>query len=884
MRNLFMILIAISLMGTSLAAPSLAQATPVADGDILAGGLDIVYGVGTDVQEGMDPGTYPADQGPSALVDGGRLTAGDDGDVLTKHYVIDGLIDVTFDFGSLSGASIQVSGLELTTGDDCIERDPTGWELWGQVDSDSPPVFIASDASLTVPETRETDYGTIRFAATTEYALVRFVVTEVRGPGDSGCGSGSQLSTLKVFSPQAGRDFVDTETQLLGSQTCAAVRAVPESNGPNIALKMTAVSNFTISSIQLAMPLNLSDDGNLDSAEGTVNIYVDDSGYPAWHKPIAIYTREEVNSDLTPGMVTHYVGSSFAIAAGESFWVEIKDPTCNTNNPNIDESHVEYNSQVGSIEITRLNGGVEDSDVVTDTYTPAVALFGHTNQVATYNVVTGQLGDGTGQIENSLTGVEEGVDASVNFLADNGSEIEAITVDGSDLAADDFEAAKSLGEVTFDSISSSHSVFVTFSIQPKCYESLDGVLTNQGSCSGELVIGNEITSIGDNAFDQGFLESVTVPSSVQSIGEEAFAHNANLHTVNFEGSGLISIGRYSFGGNPQLHHIILPQGLLTIAPFAFNDSALQSIVLPTTLTEIGQRAFAYTELESIEIPENVTVIGKEPFPGYPTDAQINLHLSPMKIYSYEFLQCETRGPCDDGSNGPNLSYRILTRALPTGVVIDSETGVISGSPTEDGDFNPIFEVTYGDGATGTQGAFHFIVSGNGQSDPGPTSPNTDGVNVGYSSVVPDPRQDSRIDSATALLNDRGESESFTVIGAFPSPIVRVDVNGVTLERNNWVLESETLTVTYPIERGKKYSLQIWNGRAPLLGPVTIILLEPEKPIEIAQVVTPIVEQVLVAPVVKMKPVKRIITCMKGKSKKIVKAVKPRCPKGFKRKK
>jgi hypothetical protein len=101
--------------------------------------------------------------------------------------------------------------------------------------------------------------------------------------------------------------------------------------------------------------------------------------------------------------------------------------------------------------------------------------------------------------------------------------------------------------------------------------------------------GKPVTVIGKDAFaKQDNLTGVTIPDSVTSIGESAFAVN-KLTSVTF-GKGIVSIGER-----------------------AFYDNSLTSVTLPDTIKSIGQRAFSHNLLTKVAISGFNTYIGKLAF-------------------------------------------------------------------------------------------------------------------------------------------------------------------------------------------------------------------------------------------------------------------------------
>lgn len=130
--------------------------------------------------------------------------------------------------------------------------------------------------------------------------------------------------------------------------------------------------------------------------------------------------------------------------------------------------------------------------------------------------------------------------------------------------------------------------------------------------------GVAVTSIGDSAFyvDHGrsCLTSVTIPSSVSSIGDEAFYECGKLTSVTIPNS-VTSIGHDAFYACIRLTGVTIPNSVTSIGEIAFgNCSGLMSVSIPSSVTSIASCAFlGCSSLTSVSIPNSVTSIGEMAF-------------------------------------------------------------------------------------------------------------------------------------------------------------------------------------------------------------------------------------------------------------------------------
>lgn len=188
------------------------------------------------------------------------------------------------------------------------------------------------------------------------------------------------------------------------------------------------------------------------------------------------------------------------------------------------------------------------------------------------------------------------------------------------------------------------------------------------------------TSIGKGAFygQPGFgyhLTSVSIPSSVTSIGEEAF-HSCGLTSITIP-NGVTEIKRCAFG-NTALTEVTIPSSVTSLergvfwvcksltainvdpqnANYASKDGVLfnkdcttlvhypqgksdSTYTIPDGVTEVGYSAFANcATLTTVNIPDSVTSIGGEAFELCTALTDVVLPNSVTTIEKKAFLECD----------------------------------------------------------------------------------------------------------------------------------------------------------------------------------------------------------------------------------------------------
>ena len=143
--------------------------------------------------------------------------------------------------------------------------------------------------------------------------------------------------------------------------------------------------------------------------------------------------------------------------------------------------------------------------------------------------------------------------------------------------------------------------------------------------------------ITSDAFrDAIHLEYIHIPSSCRYIGVEKKANECTRAYLSMPEAGQFqgyyvestndwftsidgvlfskdTTTLYQFPNNSMLNSYSIPEGVTTIAPYAFMSTNLQFVSLPKSLVCIGEKAFYHASIRGITLPSQLRVIAREAF-------------------------------------------------------------------------------------------------------------------------------------------------------------------------------------------------------------------------------------------------------------------------------
>ena len=175
--------------------------------------------------------------------------------------------------------------------------------------------------------------------------------------------------------------------------------------------------------------------------------------------------------------------------------------------------------------------------------------------------------------------------------------------------------------------------------------------------------------IGDFAFFQSELSSISIPESVISIGMDAFAQCPNLMSINIpEGVTNFGIGAFDDCPNLPVENNIRYAGTYLIEAI---DKSLTEYQIKDGTRIIGWSAFSNCpNLTSFNIPNSITIIDNYAFDGCDNLSSINIPNSVKSIGSYVFQNCSNLTSITIPSSVTNIKESVFSGSSLESIQVD----------------------------------------------------------------------------------------------------------------------------------------------------------------------------------------------------------------------
>lgn len=278
----------------------------------------------------------------------------------------------------------------------------------------------------------------------------------------------------------------------------------------------------------------------------------------------------------------------------------------------------------------------------------------------TYNTTTSVMGSDSASAASNKFKVRPDSTGAAWFIETTGMLTKGISL----------SAADAISEIA--NLKSSSTLQITGSISTQQFNNIESALMSlyTGDNTKRITLDlskSSITSIPQGAFNTNpnttggcnVLTSVILPTTVTTIGEDAFQGCSNLTSITGL-DNVTTLGKACFMGcklsnftippkvtvipEKAFYHcgvlgtITIPEKVTTIGKNAFGCTYLTSVTFeaPNKVTSIGEGAFHYCNFTSFSIPSGITVIEKSTFANCGSLTSITIPSNITKIYASAF--------------------------------------------------------------------------------------------------------------------------------------------------------------------------------------------------------------------------------------------------------
>ena len=232
-------------------------------------------------------------------------------------------------------------------------------------------------------------------------------------------------------------------------------------------------------------------------------------------------------------------------------------------------------------------------------------------------------------------------------------------------ASPDAKITLDLSKATFDNNRLPESAF-------------NGEYTSQGKLSNlvGVTLPDNLAGVGDYAFQNTGLTSVTIPGSMTVIAGSAFLGCDQLTNVTIE-HGVQTIWGNVFYGCSALTNVDIPDSVTLIGENAFRNTGLRDVTIPGSVTSIGQEAFAgCAQLDSVTIEDGVTSIEYGAFHSCPALTSATIPGSVKTIGWDSFKNCSALTSVTIGNGVETIDYAAFAYTGLTSVTIPGSVKTI----------------------------------------------------------------------------------------------------------------------------------------------------------------------------------------------------------------
>ncbi len=192
-----------------------------------------------------------------------------------------------------------------------------------------------------------------------------------------------------------------------------------------------------------------------------------------------------------------------------------------------------------------------------------------------------------------------------------------------------------------------------------------------------VTIPESVKYIGDNAFDSSTIQEVYIPRNVEKIGNQAFNECESLKRIivssenkyySSDDYGILYDKKktelITFPLGCGLMEITIPESVIIIKDYAFDESNIRNIIFGSNVTTIGKYAFSWCDnITEIIIPSNVTTIDNGAFSYCDWLKSVVIPDSVTYLGDNAFSNCERLASAKLGIGITNLKDQLFERCI-----------------------------------------------------------------------------------------------------------------------------------------------------------------------------------------------------------------------------
>ena len=223
----------------------------------------------------------------------------------------------------------------------------------------------------------------------------------------------------------------------------------------------------------------------------------------------------------------------------------------------------------------------------------------------------------------------------------------------------------------------------------------------------ELTLPDTLEEIGQQAFAGIPVTEVTIPDNVTTIGVGAFAGaealGVHITKVNFPAAPKFDTIPQNCFTTQLIENVTIPEGVKTVGRMAFNGCEIKTLSLPEGLVTIDNQAFMNHQLETLTLPKSLKTINQSAF---------RVAVSPRREQTLKTLNIPADAELATIAKQAFAGSSIVSADIPESVTT-LDVAAFDENTSGTGDGRATLNLTSEDQFNGTGAYSKFTATGNG---------------------------------------------------------------------------------------------------------------------------------------------------------------------------